>query len=114
MIYQINSICQITFPINHEISPSRSTTRENVLIPGAVFIDTGKRRAKNMLDIKPQYIVSDDNEPVGVILDIQTFHKIEAVIEDYGLAKLMDEADDEEPLSLSVAHNYYANLKKKA
>jgi len=35
-----------------------------------------------MLDIKPQYIVSDDNEPVSVILDIETFHKIEAAIED--------------------------------
>ena len=67
-----------------------------------------------MLDIKPQYIVSDDNEPVSVILDIQTFHKIEAVIEDYGLARLMEEADDEEPLSLSEAQNYYTTLKKKA
>ena len=67
-----------------------------------------------MLDIKPQYIVSDDNEPVGVILDIQTFHKIEAVIEDYGLDRFMDEADDDEPLSISEAHEYYATLKKKA
>ena len=67
-----------------------------------------------MLDIKPQYIVSDDNEPVSVILDIQTFHKIEAVIEDYDLDRLMDEADDEEPLSVSDARNYYATLKKKA
>ncbi|WFN33457.1 hypothetical protein L1S32_06240 [Methanogenium sp. S4BF] len=67
-----------------------------------------------MLDIKPQYIVSEDNEPVRVILDIQTFHKIEAVIEDYGLDRFMDEADDEEPLSISDAHNYYATLKKKA
>lgn len=67
-----------------------------------------------MLDIKPQYIVSDDNELVSVILDIQTFHKIEAVIEDYGLDRLMDEADDEEPLSILEAHNYYATLKKKA
>ncbi len=45
---------------------------------------------------------------------LRSIYKIEAVIEDYGLAKLMDEADDEEPLSLSVAHNYYATLKKKA
>ena len=67
-----------------------------------------------MLDIKPQYIVSDDNEPVRVILDIKTFHKIEAVIEDYGLDRLMDEADDDELLSPSVAQNYYATLKKKA
>jgi len=66
-----------------------------------------------MLDIKPQYIVSDDNEPVSVILDIETFHKIEAAIEDYGLDRFMDEADGEEPLSLSDAQQYYATLKKK-
>ena len=59
-----------------------------------------------MLDIKSQYIVPDDNEPVSVILDIETFHKIEAVIEDYGLDRFMDEADDEEPLALSDAQQY--------
>ena len=67
-----------------------------------------------MLDIKPQYILSNENKPVSVILDIQTFQKIEAVIEDYGLARFMDEADDEEPLSLSEARDYYTTLKKPA
>ncbi|WAI01807.1 hypothetical protein [Methanogenium organophilum] len=67
-----------------------------------------------MFDIKPQFIVSDDNEPVSVILDIQTFHKIEAIIEDYGLDRFMDEADDDEPLSVSEAREYYTTLKKKA
>jgi hypothetical protein len=63
--------------------------------------------------LKTQYIVSDDNEPVGVILDIETFHKIEAVIEDYGLDSFIDEADDDEPLSLSDVQDYYAALEKK-
>ncbi len=67
-----------------------------------------------MLDIKPQYIVSGDNEPVGVILDIETFHKIVAVIEDYGLDSFIDEADDDEPLSLSDVQDYYAALEKKS
>ncbi|MEA2035193.1 MAG: hypothetical protein U9N40_06885 [Euryarchaeota archaeon] len=58
-----------------------------------------------MLDIKPQYILSNENKLVSVILDIQTFHKIEAVIKDYGLARFMNEADDEEPLSLSEARD---------
>ena len=66
-----------------------------------------------MFDIKPQYIVSDDNEPVSVILDIKTFHKIQAAIEDYGLDKFMNEADDDEPLSVSEEHDYYATLKKR-
>ena len=67
-----------------------------------------------MLNLKPQYVLSNENEPVSVILDIQTFRKIEAVIEDYGLAKFMDEGDRDEPLSLSEARDYYAALKKSA
>ena len=76
------------------------------------YINHKGRRTK-MLDIKPQFIVSDDNEPVRVILDIQTFHKIETIIEDYGLDRFMDEADDDGTLSLSEAHDYYTTLKKK-
>jgi hypothetical protein len=45
---------------------------------------------------------------------MQTCHKIVAVIEEYGLDRLMDEADDEEPLSVSDACNYYATRKKNA
>jgi len=67
-----------------------------------------------MLDIKPQHIVSNENKPVSVILDIETFQKIEAVIEDYGLGRFMDETDDDEPLSLSEARDYYATLNKTA
>lgn len=67
-----------------------------------------------MFDIKPQYIVSDDNEPVSVILDIKTFHKIQAAIEDYGLDKFMNEADDDEPLSLSESTRLPCNTEKKA
>jgi len=67
-----------------------------------------------MLDIKPQYIVSNENKPVSVILDIETFQKIETVIEDYGLGRFMDETEDEKPLSLSEARDYYATLNKTA
>ena len=67
-----------------------------------------------MIDIKRQYIMSEDNKPVSVILDISTFEKIESVIEDFGLAKYINEADDEEPLSRSEALKYYRGLKESA
>ena len=51
-----------------------------------------------MLDIRHQSITSEDGKPVGVILDIDTFKKIERIIEDYGLAHLMAEAEDDETL----------------
>nr|WP_225353807.1 hypothetical protein [Methanolacinia petrolearia] len=58
--------------------------------------------------------MSEDNKPVGVILDISTFEKIESVIEDFGLAKCINEADDEEPLNRSDALKYYRGLKESA
>ena len=67
-----------------------------------------------MLEIKCQYIMSEDNKPVSVVIDISTFEKIESVIEDYGLAKYIRESDDEEPLSQSDALKYYRSLKESA
>jgi hypothetical protein len=67
-----------------------------------------------MLDIKRQYIMSEDNKPVSVVLDISTFERIESVIEDYGLAKYIRESDEEEPLDRSHALKYYKDLKESA
>ena len=67
-----------------------------------------------MLEIKRQYIMSEDNKPVSVVIDISTFEKIESVIEDYGLAKYISESDDEEPLNRSDALKYYKGLKESA
>ncbi len=67
-----------------------------------------------MLEIKRRYIMSEDNKPVSVVIDILTFEKIESVIENYGLAKYISESDDEEPLSHSDAFKYYKGLKESA
>ena len=67
-----------------------------------------------MFDMKRRYIMSEDNKPVSVILDISTFEKIQSIIEDFGLAKYISEADDEEPLNRSDASKYYRGLKESA
>ncbi|GAA5261867.1 hypothetical protein [Methanocalculus sp. MC3] len=64
-----------------------------------------------MLEIKRQYIMSEDNEPVSVIVDIGTFEKIEAVIEEHGLAQFIINSDDHEPLPRQEAIKYYQKLK---
>jgi len=65
-----------------------------------------------MLAIKKEYIVTDDNKKKAVLIDIDTFNKMEEIIENYGLAKYMAEVKDEETLSLIDAKKYYTTLKK--
>ncbi len=61
------------------------------------------------MNIKKQYIVNEQNRKVAVQLDIETFEKIESILENYALFKLMQEED--EALDLVSAKNYYAELK---
>jgi hypothetical protein len=55
------------------------------------------------INIKRQYIVTDNDRKVGVVLDIETFEKIEELLEDCGLALSMEEVEEEESLSLNEA-----------
>ncbi|KUK98460.1 MAG: hypothetical protein XE10_2052 [Methanoculleus marisnigri] len=66
-----------------------------------------------MINIKRQYIVTDNDRKVGVVLDIETFEKIEELLEDCGLALSMEEVEEEESLSLNEAQECYAQMKKR-
>jgi hypothetical protein len=63
------------------------------------------------MQIKRQYIVDELNRKVAVQLDIETFEKIEEVLENYALIQLMevDETDDE-VFNLEQAQSYYRTL----
>ena len=65
-----------------------------------------------MLAIKKEYVVTGDNRKKAVVVDIDTFNKMEEIIENYGLAKYMEEVENEKALSLSEAKRHYAALKK--
>jgi len=65
-----------------------------------------------MLKIKKEYIITDDNKKKAVLMDIETFKKIEEILEDYGLGKYMEEVEEEEALSVKDAKKYYGALKK--
>jgi len=48
----------------------------------------------------------------AVLVDMETFEKIEEILESFGLGKYMEEIEDEEILSVHNAKKYYSTLKK--
>jgi len=65
-----------------------------------------------MLKIHKKILVDENQKPVAVQIPIEEFEKIEEIIENYGLAKLMDEVKDDERLSVNEATAYYQSLKQ--
>lgn len=65
-----------------------------------------------MEELKKAYIVDEENRRVAVQLDIETFNKIEEILEDYALARLIEEHSDEEAFEHEQALAYYKSLEK--
>ena len=65
-----------------------------------------------MLEIHKKIVLDEDEKPYAVQIPIEEFERLEEVIENYGLSKLMDEVKDEEKLSVDEARTYYRSLKK--
>ena len=63
-----------------------------------------------MLQIHKNYVLDENQQPIAVQISIAEFEKIEAILEDYGLAKLMEEVQNEKPLSKDEAIKYYQSL----
>ena len=66
-----------------------------------------------MLKIKKTFVTDEKKHPVAVQIDIKTFEKIEQVLEDHALGKLIEENDLSETLSLNEAKAYYKSLDKE-
>lgn len=56
-----------------------------------------------MLEIVKKYVVDESNNRLAVEIDIETFSKIEEILEDYGLYRLMIDDGDSESLNLEQA-----------
>ena len=65
-----------------------------------------------MLNIDKSYVTDKNKRPIAVQIDIKTFERIEQLLEDYALGKLIEENSPEENLSLNEAKAYYNKLKK--
>ena len=66
-----------------------------------------------MLDIPKQYVLDDQQRTLAVQIPIEVYNQIEEVLEDFGLAKLMEESENDELLSGSSAYSYYQSIKKQ-
>ncbi|MEH2437935.1 MAG: hypothetical protein V7K25_27545 [Nostoc sp.] len=64
-----------------------------------------------MLEVHKNYVLDENQQPIAVQIPIAEFEKIEEILEDYGLAKLMEEVKEEEALSKDEALKYYQSLK---
>jgi hypothetical protein len=64
-----------------------------------------------MLEIPKQYILDQQQRPFALQIPIAEYNQIEEILEDFGLAKLMEEVEDDELLSEADAHSYYQALK---
>lgn len=69
-------------------------------------------RKNEMRTVKRKYIVDEKNRKVAVQLDIKTFNRIEEIMENFALYKLMYENKDEDILGIKSAKKYYSKLKK--
>ena len=65
-----------------------------------------------METINKRYIVDEQNKKIAVQIPIDTFEKIEEILENYALVQLMKENEDEEVYGVRGAKTYYDQLKK--
>ena len=66
-----------------------------------------------MLDIRKKYVTNENNEAVAVQLDLETFEKMERLLEDYALGKLIEEEEETPNLSLKEAKAYYKDQRSE-
>lgn len=64
-----------------------------------------------MLKIHKNIIFDENQKPVAVQIPIDEFERLENIIENYGLSKLMDEVKDDERFSAKEAKEYYKSIK---
>ena len=60
-----------------------------------------------MLTLAKKYIVDEKNRKVAVQLPIETYKKIEEVLEDHALGQYILEVKKEKSLSIAEAKKYY-------
>lgn len=65
------------------------------------------------MEIIKRIVVDENNNPIAVQIDIETFAKIESILEDYALGRLIAEVAEDDTLNLEEARAYYEELPKE-
>lgn len=64
-----------------------------------------------MLKIHKNIVLDENQNPIAVQIPIKEFERLEEIIENYGLSKMIDEVKDDERFSVEDAKKYYNSLK---
>ncbi|MDD1420194.1 hypothetical protein MEO40_13825 [Dolichospermum sp. ST_sed1] len=67
----------------------------------------------SMLQINKNYVLDQNQKPIAVQIPITEFEQIEEILENYGLAKLMEEVETDQVLSKNEAIQYLQMLKNR-
>ncbi|TVL99979.1 MAG: hypothetical protein CV087_15765 [Candidatus Brocadia sp. WS118] len=65
-----------------------------------------------MLELHKKIVIDENSKPIAVQIPIEEFERLEEVIENYGLSKLMDEVKSDERVTGEDAKKYYQSLKQ--
>ena len=64
-----------------------------------------------MLNLHKNLVLDENQRPIAVQIPIEEFERLEEALENYGLAKLIDEVSEDEQLSLNEAKTLYRSFK---
>ncbi|MGB9499053.1 MAG: hypothetical protein ACKVE4_04745 [Dissulfuribacterales bacterium] len=64
------------------------------------------------MQIRKHIVLDENRKPIAVQIPIGEFERLEEVIENYGLAKSIDEVEDDKLLSVHEAKRFYRSLKQ--
>lgn len=78
--------------------------------PGSFIVSQENTAMTDMTAIPRKYITDARNQKQAVIIDIETFNRMESIIEDHGLGKLMEDVEDDEVLSVHEAKKHYKSF----
>jgi RelB Antitoxin alpha helical domain len=67
-------------------------------------------KSVKMLELHKRYVVDENQQLVAVQIPIAEFEKIEELLENFGLAKLIDEVEDRERLSKDEVNSWRSSL----
>ena len=65
-----------------------------------------------MLKIHKSIGLDESQKPIAVQIPIKEFERLEEIIENHGLSKLIDEVSHDERLSVKDAKKHYQSLKQ--
>jgi RelB Antitoxin alpha helical domain len=67
-----------------------------------------------MFALRGNYVLDENQQPVAVQISIDDFQRLEAILEDYGLARLMDDVPEEDRQRFSKGEGMacYESLKQ--